>query len=225
MFLLRMVRRVFVAFLIITVVGYGALEFAAKSFAEGKLEELAVERNRLAQGAEAKVSVPLLYGILVNSRIRRVEIATTQVDLGPFVADRASAVLRTIELDRMATLLEREPVIESIDVVEMALEFNSAQASKVLPEGFSFEFLPTGKVRLIGPGTDITGQLVIAEGPVIRFDPEGGSVLPPGVGNLVWTFTEVPFVTCVAKIEIIAPLARITCTERDPPAKFPPGLS
>lgn len=223
MFLFRMIRRAFVAFLLIVLIGYGALEVAAKSYAETTLEELAVERNTLAQSAEAQVSVPLLYGILFRGEMRRVEIATTQVNVGPFLADRARAVIRGIKVDRFATVLEREPIIESIEAIEMTLEFNSLEASKTLPEGFSFEFLTDGKVRLSGPNVDVRGRFVILEGPVIRFDPDAGSSLPQVLGTPSWSFDGIPFVTCVSSIEIVAPLARITCVERDPPPRFPPG--
>lgn len=220
----RMFRRALMVFLIIVLLGYGALEVAAKTFAERRLEELAEERHRLALEAQASVSVPLLYGIVVNSRINRVEIATTQLNLGPFVADRAGAVIEGIHLDRLATLAEREPVIQSIDRLEMFVEFTSEEASRVLPEGFSFAFVADGSVQLQIPGgNSVRGRLVIIEGVLVRFDPEAGAALPPGLRQPLWSFVDIPFVTCLQSVEIRAGTARITCVEEDPPSRFPPG--
>lgn len=215
-----MVRRAITFTLLIVVVGYVAAEFWVKGYAEGRIEEEVRALNPTLSGVEAEVSVPLLYEVVGRTKITRVEVSTTQVDLGPFLADRITATLHGIAVDRWPTVIRRSPVIESIDRVDTTVEFTSEQASQVLPQGWVFVFNPAGGVSVRGPNFEVQGRLEVVDSS-IRFAPDPTTGMPGGIAPPRWSFGPMPFVTCLRSIQVTSGLARVTCSVTDPPARLP----
>lgn len=215
-----MLKKIFLVVLILLGASYAGAEFAAASFAEKAIAESAAERDPLAREVTAQVSKPLLFNLLRSSVIDRIEVSTTHVQVGPVSADRATAVLYGVRLDVGASIAQREPVVESIDRLEMTLEISQGAASAVLPEGFRFEFHSGGRVVLAGNGIEVSGRLTLVPPATLRFEPDAGSV-PPGI-NPEWTLEEIPFVTCLESLEISEGVARVSCSQEDPPPDFPP---
>lgn len=217
-----MMRRTLVVLVVLAGAGYGAAEVAAKNYAEKALAESAAAQDPIAEEAEAEVSAPLLWGLITRNTIDRIEISTRHVTVGPFIADRTVAVLTGVHLDRAASLREFEAVVSSIDRLDMTVEISAAEASKVLPEGFAFEFVGGGVVAIRGPGVSVRGRLVVAPPSAVRFEPEAGVRLPRGFSPPRWEFEDIPFVTCIREIEILPGRARVTCSQENPPPTFPP---
>jgi hypothetical protein len=215
-----MVRRTIIFILLVLVVGYGAAEVWVKGYAEGRIEEEVAALNPTVRRVEAEVSVPLLFEIIGRAEVSRVEVSTTQVDLGPFIADRVTAILRNVAVDRWPTLIQREPVIQSIERVDTSVEFTSEQASRVLPQGWSFVFNPGGTAAVRGPGFEVSGRLEVLDSS-IRFAPDPGVAMPGGVAAPRWSFGPIPFVTCLRSVRVSSGLARVTCSVDDPPARLP----
>lgn len=218
--LVKMFRRVAIGLVLLLGVGYGVAETYAKGFAEKKIAEAAEKYDPAARDTAANVSTPLLWGLITRSTVDRIEISARHLDTGPFLADRVVAVLTGVRLDRTATIKQQEPVVESIERLDMTLEISATEASKILPEGFTFEF-QEGKVILRGPGLEISGKLVLMPPFGMRFDPDAGGIVPKSV-RVSWKFEDVPFVNCLKEIAIAPGLARVTCSQDNPPARFPP---
>lgn len=208
---------VFVALL---VAGYGAAEVFAKSYAERSLAENAASHDPIAETATAKVSAPLIWGLLTKSTIARIEISTEHVQLGPIVGDRTTAVLTDVHIDRKASIRESEPIVDKIGRIDMSVEISSQEVSKLLPEGFSLESSP-GKVTLKGPrGISLAGKLVVRGPDTIAFEPD--APLPRGLQPPSFQLGDIPFVSCLQQVEMMAGKVKVTCSQDNPPPTFPP---
>lgn len=214
-----MLKKIFLVVVILLGASYAGAEVAAARFAEKAIAESAAERDPLARVVTAQVSKPLLFNLLRSSVIDRIEVSTTHVQVGPVSADRATAVLYGVRLDVGASIARREPVVQSIDRLEMMLEISQGAASAILPEGFRFEFHSGGRVVLAGNGIEVSGGLTLVPPATLRFEPD--EPVPPGI-NPEWTLEEIPFVTCLESLEIDEGVARVSCSQEDPPADFPP---
>ncbi|MGH9196090.1 MAG: hypothetical protein ACRD1T_10155, partial [Acidimicrobiia bacterium] len=148
-----MFRKLFFLLLVLLLGGYAAAEVYAKGYAEERIEEAAAEKDPLARGSDAEVSFPAIFQVATRSQIDRVVLVNRHVDVGPFLADEIGATLTGVHLDRARSVAERRPRITSIDRLETKITISQGEASKVLPEGFRFEF-GDGNVRLIGPGIE-----------------------------------------------------------------------
>lgn len=220
MILSKMFRRALLVFAGLLVLGYGAAEVFAKSYAERSLAENAAAHDPIAQTAEAKVSSPLIWGLIRRSTIDRIEISTQHVQLGPIIGDKTTAVLTGVHLDRKASIRESEPVVDRIGRIDMSLEVRQEEMSKLLPPGFSFEVAP-GTVVLKGPqGIEVAGSLKVQQPDTIVFEPV--SPLPRGVRPPSFKLGDIPFVSCLQQIEAMAGRVKVTCSQQNPPPRFPP---
>lgn len=217
MLLYKMARKALIILLGALVVLYGGAEVAAKKYAEKALAENAASQDPLATKAEAHISFPLIFGILTRNTIDRIEISTKHIQIRGFVADKATAVLHGVHLDRAASLRDTEPVIESIDRLDMSIEFRQEEISKLLPQGFRFQFTP-GIVTLLGPGFAVEGDLKVTDAGTIVF---AGS-LPRAITLPSIDLGDLPFVSCIRDIDAGPAIVTITCSENNPPPNFPP---
>lgn len=207
-------------FLGLLVAGYGAAEVFAKSYAERSLAENAASHDPIAETAEAKVSAPLIWGLLTKSTISRIEISTKHVQLGPIIGDKTTAVLTDVHIDRKASIRESEPIVDKIGRIDMSVEITQEEASKLLPEGFSFESSP-GKLTLKGPrGISVEGKLVVKGTDTIAFEPD--APLPRAIRAPSFQLGDIPFVSCLQQIEAMAGRIKVTCSQNNPPPTFPP---
>ena len=218
--MMKMFRRTLIIFVVLIGIGYGAAEVYAKSFAEKSLAENAAAKDPIAQTAQAKVSAPLIWGLLTKSSIDRIEISTQHVQLGPILGDRTTAVLTDVHIDRKASIRESEPIVDKIGRLDMSVEILQEEASKLLPNGVTFEFT-SGNVAIKGPlGVSVDGKLVVRDGDTIAFEPKG--VMPRGIRAPSFKLGDIPFVSCLQQIEAKPGRLRITCSQKNPPATFPP---
>ncbi|MEO7804792.1 MAG: LmeA family phospholipid-binding protein [Actinomycetota bacterium] len=217
MLLVKMAKRAIIIMLGTLTVLYGVAEVAAKKYGEKALAQYAAEKDPLATNAQAQISFPIIFGILSRNTIDRVEISTNHVEIRGIVADKTTAVLTGVHLDRAASLRDREPVIESIDRLDMSIEIRQEELSKRLPQGLGFVFTP-GIVTLTGPGFAVEGSLKVTAPGVIDFD----GTLPRGLKPPSLDLGDLPFVTCIREINIGPGVVTITCSLENPPSKFPP---
>lgn len=216
--LFKLFRRLVVILIVLAAAGYGVAEVYAKGYAEERMVQMAEERDPLAQGSEASVSAPLIFGIVRNGTIARIEISNRHLDVGPFIADQVSAVLTGVHLDRAESFRTRSIKLESIDRIEMSVEVTQEEASKVLPEGFRFEF-SEDRVSLIGGDLEVSGRFEISGHNEVTFTSDEPI---PGARSITWRFGAIPFVTCISSVELEEGLLIVVCTEDNPPAQFPP---
>lgn len=209
--------------LAILVVIYGAGEFAAKSYAEDKIEEQVKDKYSLAREVDASVSVPLIFGLITGSAIDRVEVAVDHFDAGEFLTDRVTAVLTRVHIDAGESIRRRELVVDSVERLDVTIEISDDEASKSLPQGLAFRF-ESGKVSLEGAAVSVDGKFEVA-GNDVRFVPEQTPALPREFQAPVWKLGSLPLVTCLRDIEVLSGLVRITCSTDNPPAEFPPSRS
>lgn len=220
-----MLKKLLLLVLVVVLGGYAAAEVWAKGFAETKLEEAVAEKDPQAQQVEASVSVPLIFGLLTRGRVERVEVAATHVAAGSILADRASAVLHGVALDVGASVSRRKLVLRSIDLLDVVVEISQEEASKLLPAGYSFEFGP-GSVALRGPGgIEIGGDAVVEPPAAVRFQPDPGVSLPRGVTVPAIELAGVSFVACVREVVFTPGVMQVTCSQENPPPRFPPEAS
>lgn len=210
-------RKLLLLLVILILGGYGAAEVWAKGLAEEKIEEAAEERDPLARGSDASVSFPLLWGVMTRGTINRVEISNRHVELGPFVSDEVRAEFTGVHIDRARSIAARRPEVISIDRAEISFTVSQEEASKVLPQGFRFDF-GDNAVALIGPGIQIPGRIESSGDSGLRFIPEQDA-LPRGVGA-AWDFGDMPFVECAVEVSITPGLMRASCAVDDPPVEF-----
>lgn len=208
-----------VAAVILPVLYVGA-EVGAKTFAEKTLAENAASHDPVADEAEAKVSSPLLWDLFTKDVVRRIEVSTTHIDIGPFLADRAEAVLNGVHIDRQASIKESEPIVSRIDLLEMTLTLAQEEVSKILPPGFTFQF-QSGSVVLKGPlGLNLEGFFEVRGANGIAFVPK--NKLPGGISAPAFELGDVPFVSCIKDVRLEAGKAIITCSHKNAPPIFPP---
>lgn len=215
-----MFKKLLLVLVILLVGGYAVAEVAAKSFAERSLAENAASKDPVATEVEAEVSSPLLWQLFTTSTIKRIQISTRHIAIGPFTADRVTAVLTNVHLDRAASIRESEPIVDSIGRLDMIVELGDDEVSKALPEGTTFEFVKDSVILKAG-SLSVEGKLEVTEPDTIRFVPD--SPLPGGVRPPSWKLEDIPFVSCIRNIEIHPGFVRVTCSQQDPPARFPPG--
>lgn len=218
----RFFRRLFLLLIVLLLGGYAAAEVYAKGYAEEKIEEAAAERDPLARGSDAEVSFPVIFQIATRSQIDRVVIVNEHVDIGPFLADEIGATLNGVHIDRAKSIARRRPTITAIDRLETTIVISQTEASKALPEGFSFEF-GTGTVRLIRligppPGLEISGKLEATGDSGIAFIPDQGQ-LPRGL-RASFDISELPYLACVLNVAVEPGVMRVTCSTEDPPVEW-----
>lgn len=201
---------------------YTGAEFAAMAYAEDRIAEEAQRQDPAARGASADVSFPFLFNLMAKSAVDTVEVEVQHVDIGPFLAESISILLKGVHLNRSESLREREPVVEAIDRVEASVAISSVEASRVLPQGFRFEF-DNGASRLLGPGVDAAVRFRVEEGSRLGIEPVSGGRLPQGI-PASWELAKVPFVLCLEAISVQNDLLVLTCARDNPPARFPPDV-
>jgi hypothetical protein len=214
-------KRLFVVLIVLGLM-YAGGEVAAVAYAENRLAEAAASRDPLAKDANAEVSFPFLFHLMTKSAVERVELEVAHVNVGPFLADRLSLLLEGVHLNRPESLQRREPVVEAIDRVEASIHISSAEASKVLPKGFRFEF-SDGAAKLLGPNVQVPIEFRLGGPSEIAFASASGDRLPSGVPNS-WEFAKVPFVACLEGVSVEDDLLVVTCSQENPPGGFPPDV-
>lgn len=212
-----MFRKLFLLLIVLFLGGYAAAEVYAKGYAEEKIAEAAAEKDPLARGSDAEVSFPVIFQVVARSRIDRVVIVNRHVDVGPFLADEIGATLTGVHIDRAESIARRGPKITSIDRLETMIVVSQTEASKALPEGFSFEF-GHGNVRLLGPGLEISGKLEANGDSSLTFRPDQGQ-LPRGV-RASFGLAELPYLACVLNVAVELGVMRISCSTEDPPVEW-----
>ncbi|MGH2771284.1 MAG: hypothetical protein ACRDJF_12305, partial [Actinomycetota bacterium] len=70
-----MIKKLFFAFLLLVLAGYGAVEVAAKRFAEAKIEQAVAERDPQARDVKADVSAPVVFDLARERTVRSVEVS------------------------------------------------------------------------------------------------------------------------------------------------------
>lgn len=200
---------------------YGAAEVLAKGYAQTKIEENVKERYPAAREVKSSVSAPVIFGLLTQSAISRVEIAVRHVEAGVLLTDRVSVTLYDVRIDLGESIRRREAVVDRIDRLDLTVEISDDQASKTLPEAFAFEFSPEGVV-ITAPGIRIRGRLQIASESQLVFVPEEPQRLPPSFRPPVWELKGIPLFACLEKVEVRPGRVRVTCSIEDPPTDFPP---
>lgn len=212
-----MIRRLFVLAVIVGV-AYPGAEFAAKRYVETKIEQEVRDADPSAQDVTASVSWPVIYDFASAGVMSETSVSVRRADIGPFVADLVTATFERVHLDRAESIRGRKPVVASIERLRLAVEVTSAELSKIVPDGFSFQ-LENGSVTLRGPGIEVRGRFEVLGEDRVRFAPERGGPLPMGVGFRV---EGVPFANCLEAIFIDAGRARFECSVDDPPARLTP---
>jgi len=212
-------KRLAVVLLVILPLLYGGAEVASAAYAEKVLAETAARHDPAASEVSADVSFPFLLDFALRSSVDRVVLEIEHVDLGRFLADRVSVALLGVHLDRARTLSRREPVVESVDRLEAVIELSASEVSKILPEGFRFEF-SEGGARLLGPGTETVVTFAVLGPGTIGFESASGP-LPRGIPSS-WEFSKIPLVDCLDEVSLEDGLLKLRCAENDPPATYPP---
>jgi hypothetical protein len=221
MFLGKMIRRVAVLLVVAVPASYGAGEVAATKYTQSALAKKIKEEDPAAQDVKAKVSTPLVWGLITRNTVDRIEASATHVKIGDFFAGRVSATLHGVVVDRPASIKQRQIVLTSIDRLDATVEMSQEEVSKILPTGLHFRFQEDGEVEVAGPAGSIKGKLVIVPPSAIKFQPTTPSLLR-GLAVPVWDMSNIPLVTCIHDIEVHAGSVKVTCTQNNPPAKFPP---
>jgi hypothetical protein len=214
-------KRLAIVVLVILPLLYGGAEVAATAYAERVLAETAARYDPAASEVSADVSFPFLLGFGLRSSVDRVVLEIEHVDLGRILADRVRVVLLGVHLDRPETLRRREPVVESIDRLESVIELSATEVSKILPEGFRFEFSEDG-ARLLGPGTDAAVTFAVLGPGTIGFESASGP-LPRDLPSS-FEFSRIPLVACLDEVSLDDGLLKVRCAEDDPPARYPPDV-
>jgi hypothetical protein len=217
----KMMRRVAILLVIAVPALYGAGEVWATKYTESALAKKIKEEDSAAQDVKATVSTPLVWGLVTRNIVDRIEASAGHVKVGPFFSDRVSAVLHGVVVDRSASIKQRQVVVQSIDRLDAGVELSQEEVSKILPNGFSFRFQENGAVEIAGPIGSITGKLVIVPPSSIKFQPATLSLLR-GLSIPIWDMGNIPLVTCIHDIQVRAGSIKVTCTQYNPPAKFPP---
>jgi len=213
-------RKGLVVALVLVLALYVGAEVAAKSFAEKTLAKNAAFNDPVANEADAEVSSPLLWDLFTKNIIKRIEVSTTNVDIGPFIADRAEAILTGVHINREASFRESEPIVSKIDLLQMSLTLSQEEVSKILPQGFSFRF-QSGTASFKGPGGfSLKGSFEVRGANGVAFVPR--TKLPGGFSAPAFELGDIPFVSCIRDIRLEAGKATITCSHRNAPPIFPP---
>jgi hypothetical protein len=215
-----LIKKLFFAFLLLVLAGYGAAEVGAKRFAEARIEKTVAERHPQARDVDAEVSAPLIFDLARGESVRRVEVSAGHLGLGDLLADRAIAEATRVQVDLGASVRERKLVIDSIDRLDLSLEISQEELSKLAPPGFSFE-LGSGVVTVRGPVGSVQGRLEVASPSELRFRPQAPL---PGLPAIAVTFDLAPLVDCLQGVEVVPGILRVTCSKDDPPTDvFLPG--
>ncbi len=215
-----MIKKLFFAFLLLVLAGYGAIEVAAKRFAEGRIEQAVAERHPQARDVSAEVSAPVIFDLARGESVRRVEVSAGHLDLNDLLADRVSAEATGVQVDLRASARQRKLVISSIDRLDLDLEISQEELSKLAPRGFSLE-LGSGVVTVRGPVGSVQGRLEVASPSELRFRPQAPL---PGLPAIALRLDLAPLVDCLQGVEVVPGAIRITCSKNDPPTdSFLPG--
>lgn len=215
--LFRMARRVFYVFLVTLPLLYGGAEVAAKKLAEKSLAENVKSHDPVATETSASVSSPLLFGLFTKKTIDRVEVSANHVKLEQLLADDATVTLHGVHIDVAQSMKQSEPVISSIDRMDVTFSISQDEVSKLVPTGLRVQFAGQGVTNLVGPGFLVKGTLEV-EGGALAFRPL--TPLPKGVRNLRIPLGET-VASCIQNIEVQVGKAIITCSKDNPPTSFP----
>lgn len=217
---MKMFGRILLVLVVLLGIGYGAAELVAARYAEQMLADKVESKDALAKNATADVSTPLLWGLLTNNTIDRIELTTTHVQVGPLLADKAVAVLTGVHIDRAKSLKEAEVIVSSIDRLDMTVILSQESVSKALAEGVTVEF-GDGVATLKALGLEVEGTLEVVGETAVAFVPNLD--LPRGFPRPHLELADVPFVSCIRQILIEPGFVTVTCTKQNPPPDFPPG--
>jgi hypothetical protein len=212
-------KRLLVLLLVLAVV-YGGAEVGTKVYAESRIEQQ-IEASVPNADASSSVSLPVVYPVLVESDVARVRVSVRGIDVGPFDAEVVTANFTGVRIDRDATFRDRALRVRSIDRLVATAEITDSEVSKILPSGLSFEFQPD-TVTLNLPGGISVGGRFEQSGGGVRFAPRD-SELPGGLRAPSFRLADVPYLSCINRIEIQQGRAIVSCEIDNPPP--PPELT
>lgn len=176
-------RRLAIVGGVLLLAGWLLVELVAPGMAEGWIEVRVRNESAGATGVDAGVdSFPLLTGVVLTGRVRRVDVTLTEVVRQRVTFASFEFLFEGIEVDR-ATFLTRDAEIRSIDrgtvtariaVDELSAIFGVAQ--RVGPEGLEVDVVD-GLLRIGLPGlpvadVDLPDVFFPCE-PSARIDPDG----------------------------------------------------
>jgi hypothetical protein len=213
-------RRLFFTLIFLAVL-YSGSEFGVKTYVEAQMEDEVRAEAPTATGIDASVSLPIVLPVIRESAIKTVRLRVAGANVGPFVADKISATFHEVLVDRSVLIQKREVQVNAIGRFDGTIELSEAEVSKILPQGFSFKFEQDAVVLQAPGGIRVRGRLEQSKRG-FTFNP-GSSSLPGGMKVPTWSFGDVPFGSCVDRIEIQPGQAIISCHVDHPPAKFPPS--
>lgn len=178
-----MFKKILIGLLVVIIAGYASAEVVANQSVESAITKRVKEEDPATRDVKSQVSIPLIFPLLRGAPVRRIAVAAGHVGMGGrFFADRAEAEFRGVMIDRDRLLNQRQVKVTAIDHAEITIEITQAEVSKILPagSGLSFEFTQGG-VSVAGPGVRVRGKLTVVQPSGIRFEPDAGALLPPGV--------------------------------------------
>jgi len=209
-----MIKRLALLLLVILAAAYFGAEVLAADYAEKRMAAYIVEREPLIKDPKVSMSRPVVLGLLMNSTIRKVKVASDRPNLGLLTAERVEATLSGTHIDRGASISQQKVVVTSIDSIEVSVDVSEEQASRVLPTGFRFTFDSTG-VTLAGRGLRVKGQISSAGTGVLKFKANGS--LPVTVSVPLLRYPRLPLVECLPEVRATQGILKLTCKQFNPP--------
>jgi hypothetical protein len=197
-----------------------ALEVTAKFLLQAAIAAEVRARDPSIESVTADVPLPVIYDLLAHDTLPRVTVTGRKVSLGPLTADTVTAVARGVNVNLRQTISTREWDVTHIDRIDLTVSLKQAQASAILPPGFSFVF-GQGTVTLKGTVTSVTGRFELQPPARVVFALEGS--LPPGFPTSPSiSFPVSPLSTCVQGLKLSPGTLTVTCSVLNPPVDFLP---
>jgi LmeA-like phospholipid-binding len=224
-------KKIVIAGLVLVLLVYGGVEIWTNNYAESAIAKKLQQDHPEAREARAQVSIPLLFSLLGNGKIRRVGVAAEHVRVarvpvvgaltgaGDIFASDVDVELSGVNIDKNALLQQKKLQVLSIDHLEITTEITQEEASKLLAivPGVQFEFEPD-LVRITIGRIVVGGSFQVEGGTRLRFVPASAVGLPAGL-NPMLELTNLPFARCTSKLEIKVEAGKLglTCAEDNPP--------
>lgn len=226
-----MLKKIVIIGLALLLLVYGGAEVWINNYAESAIATKLEQDHPEAAKVQARVSIPLVFSLLGDGKIRRVGVEAQHVRIarvpvvgaltgaGDLYASNVNVELSGVNIDTDALLQQKQLRVASIDHLEITTEISQTEASKLLSivPGVQFEFLPD-LVRIAVGRVVVGGTFEVEQGTKLHFVPASAIGLPTGL-DPVLELTNLPFAKCASKVAVKVEVGklRVTCAQDNPP--------
>ena len=202
-----------VALLLLVSLAAALGEVAARLLLEHRIARAVAKAEPGATDVTSGVGFPVLPRLLAGGRLGRVSASARNVNLSLLTADQVSAAADGVHVDVGAALAGGRAVVTHIDRIDLTLTITEAEASAILPPGFTFTF-GDGTVTLHALVAPISGRFSVEPPGRVVFSFVGSPLEGIRVPDI--KFGVHPLDTCLQSIVLRPGTLTITCRENNP---------